>query len=269
MRKSSVFFTLFISFLLLANGASSQNFNKPSTETKLAKAKAIMSRVVTNLGGNRYLQVKTSIGEGKFSLIKDGVNVSFQKFIDVIVLPNKERTDFTEQGSKTVQVNTGETGWIYQEHLESFRDQKANGINSFKNSLRSHYDYLLRRDWSGEATLSYEGKRRASLGKRNHVLKLTFKDGFEVEYEFSDDGMPMKTVYNRPNSENKPIKEETRYAQFINEQGILTPYVVDRFTGGKHSFRVNYESMRYNKQIPDEIFRKPSNTKKLRKKLKL
>ena len=270
MKKSGLIFvlcTVLFSAHMVCFGQS--NFGESTDEAKTKKAKAVMTKAIGKLGGTKYLDVKTSIGEGRFSLLKDGVTISFQKFIDVMVLPNKERTDFDERGSKIVQVNTGDTGWIYEEHLESFRDQKEKSIESFKKSLRSHYDYLLRRDWSDEATLTYVGRRRASLGKRNDVLKLTFKDGFEVEYEFSDAGLPMKTLFNSFNSEKKPIVEETRYARFISESGILTPFVVDRFTDGKHSFRVNYESVIYNKNISDEIFIKPADPKKLRKKLKL
>ncbi len=265
LRIPAVLFTS-LSFF---NGALGQNFDKPSDEMARVKAESVIQKAVAKLGGDRYLKVKTTVGEGSYSLLKDGVNVSYQKFIDVIVSPDKERTDFTENGSKTVQVNTGETGWIYEEHLESFRDQSAGGIESFKTSLRSHYDFLLRGNWKDQATLSYEGRRPASLGKRNDVLKLTFHDGFEVEYEFDDDGTPMKTIYTRLDSEKKGISEETRFAKFINEQGIQTPFVIDHYADGVQTFRVNFESVVYNKSIPNEIFTKPGDPKKLRKRLKL
>ena len=158
---------------------------------------------------------------------------------------------------------------MYQEHLEKFSDQKERQLENFKRSLRSHYDYLLRGRWKDEAKLSYEGRIPASLGKRNDVLKLTFKDGFWVKYEFSDEGLPMKTKYERTNSDGKIIVEENRYAQFLDEQGILTPFVVDHYTGEKHSFRANYQSMRYDRTIPNSIFEKPQIQKKLRKKLKI
>ena len=264
-------FVLLSALLIIACASVSvfgQN-NFDNTENKTAKAESVINEAVKKLGGDRYLKVRTSIGEGRFSLLKDGHIVSFSSFIDVIVAPDKERTDFTEKGSKTVQVNAGGKGWMYQEHLEKMSDQGEVQIENFKRSLRSHYDYLLRGKWKGKAKLSYDGRRPASLGKRNDVLKLTFEDGFTVEYEFSDEGLPMKTKYERKNSDDKIITEENRYAQFLDEQGVLTPFVVDHFTNDKHSFRANYRSMTYNKKIPDKIFVKPGNTKKLRKKLKL
>jgi len=271
MNKSILLGKYFLVIALLTSfsvSVSSQNsFDEPIDKT--AKAKTIITKTVKKLGGEKYLKVKTSVGEGRFSLLKDGQIVSFSSFVDVIVFPNKERTDFTEQGSKTVQVNAGGKGWMYQEHLEKFSDQKESQIENFKRSLRSHYDYLLRGKWKDEAKLTYEGKIPASLGKRNEVLKLTFKDGFWIKYEFSDEGLPMKTYYERTDSNDKIIVEENRYAQFLDEQGILTPFVVDHYTGENHSFRVNYQSMRYNRTISNSIFEKPSNPKKLRKKLKI
>ncbi len=233
------------------------------------KAKVVMEKAVAKLGGDKYLNVKTSIGEGRFSLLKDGRIASFQSFTDVIVYPDKERTDFTDNGSKTVQVNTGDAGWIYEEFLEKFGDQSENQIENFKQSMRTHYDYLLRGKWKGEAELSYVGRRPSTLGKRNDVLKLTFEKGFQVEYEFDDEGLPMKTVYLRMNADNQAITEENRYARFISYQGILMPSIIDHFTNGEHTFRIAYESLEFNRNIPDEIFIKPDNPKKLKKKLKL
>lgn len=268
--RISHFFKITLLITILSTlGLGQSNFNKETKEEKLKKAGEIIEKAVTKLGGGTYRNVKNSVGQGKFSVLKGGQIVSHSKFIDVMVFPHTERTDFVEQGSKTVQTNSGENGWFFDESIDKFADQNEIQINNFKRSLRSHYNYLLRGDWKGNAKLSYVGRRRASLGKRNDVLKLTFPDGFEVEFEFSAEGLPMKTVYTRKNADNKPVTEENRYAQFIFEGGIFTPFIVDHFTDEKHVFRVNYTSMNYNKRISPEIFVKPANSKKLRKKLKL
>jgi outer membrane lipoprotein-sorting protein len=244
--------------------------DKISDSQTVEKAEEVIAKAIKKLGGEKYLNVKTLVGEGRLSLLKDNTIASFQSFSDIIVYPdNKERTDFNEKGSKTVQVNTGETGWIYEEFLEKFGDQGESQIENFKQSMRTHYDYLLRGKWKDEAELSYVGRRPSTLGKRNDVLKLTFEGGFVVEYEFDDEGLPMKTLYLRMNADNQAITEENRYARFLTYQGILMPSIVDHFTNGIHTFRVAYENIEFNKNIPDEIFVKPDNPKKLKKKLKL
>ena len=48
-----------------------------------------------------------------------------------------------------------------------------------------------------------------------------------------------------------------------------SPFIVDRFTGGQPSSRINYESLEFNKPIPDTIFAKPANPKEAKKEIKL
>jgi hypothetical protein len=128
---------------------------------------------------------------------------------------------------------------------------------------------LLRGYWRGKATLSYVGRRPASLGKRNDVVKLAYEDGFVVEFEFSDDGLPAKAIYKRMNADNTEVIEEDRYAQFIDINGVKTPFIIDRYTNGAQNSRINYESVEFNKSISDSIFAKPGNPKELKKDLKL
>ncbi len=266
ISQSFKFILLLFALSVFVFGQNS--FDKNEDDNDIKKAEAVISKAINKLGGEKYLKVQNSVGEGKFSLLKGGQIVSFQSFTDIMVYPGKERTDFIERGSKSVQVNNADSGWFYDESLEKFDDQNEIQINNFKRSYRSHYNYLLRGEWKGNAELIYVGTRQASLGKRNDVLKLIFKDEFEVEYEFSDEGLPMKTVYSRLNAEKAQVKEETRFAQYIFENGIFSPYVLDHYKDDEHIFRVNYQSMDYNKRISDEIFIKPNDPKKLRKKLK-
>lgn len=253
--------------LACAGTVLGQTEAKPDPRTE--KAEEVIARAVSALGGQAYLNASNSVGEGSLSVLDRGRIGSYMTFIDVIIYPDRERTDFEERGSKTVQVNTGDTGWIYEEHLERFGDQTEKQIEDFKRSIRTHYDQLLRGEWKGHADLSYAGRRPSTLGKRNDVVRLEFEDGLWVEYEFDDDGNPMKTLFSTMNSDNQEISEEFRYGRFIRSGGIMYPSVVDRYTNGVHIFRATYESMEFNRSIPAEIFVKPDNVKKLRKKLKI
>ncbi len=245
----------------------STNFaqNKTSDE----KADDVLKKAVEKLGGEKYLQVKSIIGRGKFSLLRDNAAISYQSFVDVIVYPDKERTEFKQSGVKTVQTNTGETGWVFDGAAETIKIQTKDQIEGFKRGIRVSLDNLLRGYWRGKAILTYVGKRPASLGKRSEVVKLTFDDGFAVEFEFSDDNLPIKAIYKRTNADNEEIKEEDRYAQFVDTQGIKTPYIVDHFANGQQTSRINYELIEFNKSVPDAIFNKPNSAKELKKDLKL
>ena len=143
-------------------------------------------------------------------------------------------------------------------------------VSNFKRGIRASLDNLLRGGWRGEgAEIKYAGKRQAGIGKSNDVVKLIYQDGFEVEFEFSDDGIPMKSIYKRANADGEDIKEEDRYALFVDVQGIKAPFIIDHFTGGVQTSRINYETVEFNKKVSDSIFEKPSNPKSLKKDLKL
>jgi len=257
---SKTFILLFFLCVFALSGAAQQTDEK---------AEAILKKAVAYMGGDAYLKVKTQIGRGKFSLMREGMNGSFQSFIDVIVFPDKERTEFKEFGRKYVQVNANDGGWTFDEKTLAIETQTEKQVGEFKRGISASLDNLLRGNWRGKADLSYVGRREATLGKRNDVVKLTYADGFGVEFEFSAEGIPVKAVYKRANPEGVETKEEDRWAQFIDVQNIKTPFIVDHFSGGVHTSRINYETVEYNKNISDSIFAKPSNVKELKKDLRL
>lgn len=250
-----------------------------STRENDPVAEAIIAKVVAVLGGDKYLKVTSQIGKGKFSVVREGVVVSFQSFTDIIVFPDKERTDFKGSGSRTVQTNDGDTGWIFDGDKEAVTEQSEEQVANFKRGMRASIDTLLRGHWRGNAALTYVGKRPATLGKRNDVVKLTYADGLIVEFEIgADDHLPVKAIQRRKNVESEgteegkepaEIVEEDRYAQFVDIGGIKSPFIIDRFTGGVQTSRINYQSVEYNKRIADSIFAKPSNAKEAKKDPKL
>jgi hypothetical protein len=252
---------LVLCFCFLAIGGAAQNGDE--------KAEAVIKKAVQTLGGDNYLKIKTQIGRGKFSIMRDGRIGSFQSFVDVIVFPDKERTEFKELGRKNVQTNIGDSGWVFDGMAEVINVQSEQQIRDFKRAMNVSLDNLLRGQWRGKAVLSYVGRREATLGKRNDVVKLTYEDDFAVEFEFSAEGMPVKSIYKGIDPEGKEQKEEDRYAQFVDVQGAKMPFIIDHFSGGVLTSRINYETIEFNKTIPDSTFTKPTNPKELKKDLKL
>jgi hypothetical protein len=256
---------------VLTGLAAAQNALVPTVDpSKKAQAESVLQKAVQNLGAEKYLNVKSQIGRGKFSIIKEGAVISFQTFTDVIVYPDKERTDFKGGGTRSVQTNVRNTGWVYDGDQDLVKVQDEKQIENFKRGIRTSLDYLLRGHWRGEGDVVYVGKRPATLGKRNEVIKLIYKDGLEVEFEFAaEDGLPQKGSYKRLNADNEEVKEEDRYAQFIEVDGIKTPFIIDRFTGGTQTSRINYQTVEFNKPVSDSIFAKPASAKDMKKDLKL
>lgn len=231
------------------------------------KAEAIVKKAIQRLGGERYLAVKTSVGRGNFTLMKENEATLPMPFIDYIVYPDKERTEFKSGGVRDIQTNVGDTGWLYNSANKSIKDQTPEQIADFKNGIRRSLDYFLRGEWRKEkdAKLEYVGRREASLGRRNEVVRLTYTDGTSIEFEFAaTDGTPAKSIYKRRNVDGTETKEEDRYAQFIEVNGVLAPFIIDHYRDGKQTSRINYESIEFNVAVPEALFVKPTDPKKVK-----
>ncbi len=230
------------------------------------KSEAIVQKAIQRLGGERYLNVKTMTARGNLTSLKEGESGVPSSFVDYIIYPDKERTEFKTEGGKNIQANFGNAGWIADGAARTIKDQTPEQVAEFKNSLRTGLDNFLRGGWRQEkdAKLEYVGKREAGLGKRNEVVRLTYADGLAVEFEFAAaDGTPAKIIYKRQNS-GEEIKEEDHFAQFVEIGGVYAPYIIDHFRNGKQTSRVNYESIEFNTAVSDALLTKPKDAKKLK-----
>jgi hypothetical protein len=235
------------------------------------KAEQIVQRALKVVGGDRYLQAKTVIGRGFFTEYRDGASGIPIKFVDYISYPDKERTEFTGGGARTIQTNFRDGGWIYDGAALTLKDQTPQQLEEFKIVTRVTVENLLR-GWgrANGATLSYVGRREAGIGRRNEVLRLTYLDGFWVEYEFSaDDGVPAKVIYqrkqkNRDTEEIETIKEEDRLHKLITIDGLTAPFIIDHYRNGTQTSRIAYETVEYNKPIADSLFSKPRDIKAIK-----
>jgi len=234
------------------------------------KAEAILARAVEALGGSNYLNLKTSVGRGYYTIFIDGVSQLPARFLDYIAFPDKERTEFSGGGIKSIQTNVGDTGWLYDGATKSINDMKESQIADFKRSMRTTLENLLQGWWRKEGgTLTYAGRREAGLAKRNETVRLTYPDGYWIEFEFgARDGLPAKMIYKRtrtkPNSETEESNEEDRLARPITVDGITAPWVIDHYVNGVQTSRINYESIEYNKPLPESLFAKPENIKAIK-----
>jgi hypothetical protein len=243
---------------------------KPTAENT-AKAEQVLTRAIEVIGGSNYLNVKTVLGRGFYTAFLDGISQVPTRFVDYIVFPDRERTEFVASGIRTIQTNAGETGWFYDGATKTLVDMKPDQIADFKRGMRTSMENLLHGWWRKEgATLSYIGRREAGLAKRNEVVRITYPEGFWIEYEFgAKDGLPAKMIYKRtkkkPDSEEtEEITEEDRLAKPITISGVLAPWVIDHYINGVQASRINYESIEYNQPLADSFFAKPATIKGLK-----
>jgi hypothetical protein len=257
--------------LLIVCLATGLAFSQTATPSVDEKSQQIIDRAVEVLGGQKYLNVQTVIGKGFYSSFKDGISQDPARFLDYIAYPDRERTEFSGGGIRTIQTNVGDTGWLFDGAVKKISDQTPAQVEEFKRGLHTSLEYLLRGWWKKEGgTITYVGRREAGLAKRNETIRLTYPNGSWIEYEFgAQDGLPSKIIYKRtrkdPDSGDEvEVTEEDHFFKFITIEGVNAPWVIDHFMNGKQTSRINYESVQYNERFPENLFAKPDNIKSIK-----
>ena len=235
------------------------------------KSQQIMDRAIETLGGQRYLNIQTEFGKGFYTTYSDGISQIPARFLDYISYPDKERTEFIGAGIRSIQTNVGDTGWLFDGAVKKISDQTPAQVENFKFAMRTRPENLLRGWWKKEGgKVTYVGRREAGLAKRNETVRLTYPDGFWIEYEFgAKDFLPAKVIYKRtrkdPDSGDEvEVTEEDRIMKFTPVDGVTAAWIIDRFVNGKQTSRINYELIQYNQQLADSLFAKPDNVKAIK-----
>jgi len=263
-RVAFIFASIVLFFFTVA--AQDQPAAKPDE-----KAEQILQKAIQAVGGDAYLKVQTVTARGFFTDYPGGAPGLPVKFIDYISYPDRERTEFTGGGNHTIQTNDKMQGWLFDAAAKTLKDQTPKQVEDFRNGMRTSLENLLHGWWRQDAaTLTYVGRREATLGRRNETIKLTYPDGFWIEYEFAAiEGLPAKIIYKRkiqnPDTDQmEEFSEEDRLLKFVAFGGVNAPFVIDHFRNGVQSSRINYESIEFNKTLTDSLFAKPANIKAIK-----
>jgi hypothetical protein len=268
VKASNLVNLVILSVFLLSGVGAAQGQTSSSVDEK---SQAIINRALEVVGGQAYLNVQTVIGKGFYSEFKEDVPQVPMKFVDYLAYPDRERTEFTQFGIKTIQTNVGDTGWMFDGAVKKISDQGPKQVEEFKRTMRTTVENLLKGWWRNEGgKVTYVGRREAGLAKRNETVRLTYPDGFWIEYEFgARDGYPAKIIYKRvrrdmDSGDDVETTEEDVLLKFITVDGVSAPWVIDHFVNGKQTSRVNYESMQYNQRLADALFAKPADVKSIK-----
>jgi hypothetical protein len=265
--RSLLVFSLLLTVFSSGHGQASDN----PTPTVDEKSQVIIDNAIQALGGQSYLNINTVIGKGFYTPFAEGTSQIPTKFLDYLAYPDRERTEFTAAGIRTIQTNVGDTGWIFDGAVKTITDQKPTQVEEFKRAMRTSLENLLRGWWKKEGgKITYVGRREAGLAKRNETIRLTFPSGFWIEYEFgAKDHLPAKMIYKRVRKNmdtgtEEETTEEDQFLKFISVEGVNVPLVIDHYINGKQTSRINYESVQYNQKFADALFAKPENVKAIK-----
>ena len=118
-------FTLVSLFCLVLSLALVPNAQTPTPASSVdEKSQQVINRAIETLGGASYLNVQTVVGKGFFTTYNEGVSQIPARFIDYLAYPDRERTEFTGAGIRTIQTrNAYELGKPFTRMVEEGRWQ--------------------------------------------------------------------------------------------------------------------------------------------------
>jgi outer membrane lipoprotein-sorting protein len=249
--------------LLLTITARAQRAN-PNDPKNIERGTELIKQAVSARGGERFLSFANVMTSGMYTPFNKGLSQLPIQFVDWIVYPDKERTEYGKGKKKNrrIQVNVGKTGWFYDGDAETLKDQTDKQIEEYLEGLEFDIDRLLRAVAQGAGVeAGYAGREETRPGERADVIALKLKSD-RIAYLLLDQQthLPMSLSYEKT-EDNGLVKQEIRYNQYVDYDGVKFPNIVDYFRDTVQTARINVQTIKLNTQAPDELFAKPANAK--------
>ena len=202
-----------------------------------------------------------------YTPFQKGISQSPVQFIDWIVHPDKERTEFGKgkKKNRTIQVNVGSTGWIYDGEAETLKDQSDKQIQDHLEGLEFDIDRLLRAAAKGDGVeVGYAGREETRPGERANAIAIRLKSDRTAYLVLdSQTHLPISLSYEKT-EDSGLVKREIRYAQFVDYDGVKFPNIVDFYRDSIQTGRINIETIKLNTPVSNELFAKPASAKAIK-----
>src|SRR5262245_6273533 len=249
--------------LLLATTARAQRAD-PNDPKNIERGGELIKQAVQARGGERFLSYTGIMSTGMYTPFEKGLSQNPIQFMDWIVYPDKERTEFGKgkKKNRNIQVNTGQSGWIYDGDAETLKDQTDKQIKAYQDGVEFDIDRILRISWKDPgAEVRFWGREEIRPGERANVVEIKLKSEQTV-YLWLDrnTNLPMNLIYEKT-EDGQLIKRETRYFQYVDYEGVKFPNIVDFYRDNVQEGRVNLQTVKLDPPISDELFAKPASVK--------
>ena len=268
VKHFSIFKLVFIgcAALLLAITARAQRVD-PNDPKNVQRGAELIKQAVQARGGERFLNFTNVMANGMYTQFQKGLSTIPRQFVDWIVFPDKERTEFGKgkKKNRTIQVNVGKTGWLYDGDAETLKDQTDKQIEEYLESLEFDIDRLLRAAAKGDGVeVGFAGREETRPGERADSVAIRLKSD-RTAYLLLDSQthLPISLSYEKT-EDGGLVKQETRYNQYVDYDGVKFPNIVDFFRDNVQTGRVNYQLIKLNTQVGDDLFAKPASPKAIK-----
>jgi hypothetical protein len=265
-NSRSFLFTLTLLCSLVALPVYAQRAD-PKDPQNGPKGVELIKAAAATRGGATYLKFKTLHASGQFTAFDNGISTSPKQFLDWIVYPDRERVEFGKgkRKDRTIQVNTGNTGWIYDGDAETLKDQSAKQVADFQEGIEFDLDHILRGGWQQPGVeVRFYGREEIRPGERADVVEIKFSaEKVALLTLDRNTKLPMTLAYDKSEGRNV-VKREIRFFQYVTYDGVKFPNIVDFFRDGVQESRVNYQLVQLDAPVPEELFVKPASVKAIK-----
>ncbi len=229
------------------------------------RAAALVNDAVKARGGDLYLSIRSVVTRGQYTGYDKGVSGDPTTFVDYIVYPGRERTEFGKGDTKIVQTNSEIANWVYEAIQKMIRDQTDEQVKNFQQGLRFDLDQLLRTAAGRKGVkLVYLGRREAWKNTFSEAVRVDFDDGGSAILHIdSRSKLPLMVEHKIITSEGT-VNSETRFYRWVDYGGIQFPTLQDFYRNGKQSARVSFDIVGFNEIVPDKLFVKPLSIKEVK-----
>ncbi|MCI0337259.1 MAG: hypothetical protein L0226_06765 [Acidobacteria bacterium] len=239
----------------------------PNDPKNAERGVELVKQSIEARGGARYLNFKTLTALGQFTPFDKGISQIPMQFLDVIVFPDKERVEFGKGKKKDrrIQVNVGSTGWIYDGDAETLKDQTDKQIQAHLDGLEFDIDRILRAGWKEPGVeVRFVGREEIRPGERADVVEFQLKTDRRA-YLMLDRNthLPMSLIFEK-SEDGGLARHEVRFFQYISYDGVIFPNIVDFYRNGVQESRVNYQSVKLDLPISEDLFAKPVSAKAIK-----
>jgi hypothetical protein len=235
-------------------------------ENDQLKATTVIRDAIRARGGDAYLKIHSVESHGEYTPFDKGVSGDPMNFVDYVVYPSRERTQFGKGDNKTIQSNSEIANWMYDAKQKMIRDQKDEEIKQFQQSARYDLDNLLRTAFGQSGVkLAYLGRREAWRNTFSEAVRVDFSDGGSATMHFDPRSkLPLMVEYKTVGEEGATVNNEVRYFRWVDFNGIKFPTLQDFYRAGKQSARVSFDTVSFNVALPDKLFAKPASNKEVK-----
>jgi outer membrane lipoprotein-sorting protein len=241
--------------------AKSQDEN----EKDPARAAALIRDAIKARGGDAYSNIRSVVSRGQYTPFEKGASGNPTNFVDYVVYPGRERTEFGKGDTKTIQSNSETANWVYDATQKMIRDQTEEQVRSFQQGLRYDLDNLLRTGAQQKGVkLVYLGRREAWKNTFSEAVRVDFDNGGSATLHFDSRSKLPLMIESRTVTAEGTVNNETRFHRWVDFGGIQFPTFQDFYRDGKQSARVSFDTVSFNETLPDKLFVKPANIKEVK-----